>query len=174
MTDGCRRVWAAAVGGARSRVLVALLVAAILLFGCQDGAETSEPSGEETGSNGTGEVTCPDPGPGEPRWEPQESDEPEPEQPEPEPVPVDPGPGSGLAPNELGSVMILMYHDLGEGEGEGEWRRSRENFRRDLEYLWENGYRPVSLSDYLSGEIDLPEGMSPVILTFDDGLSSQL
>ncbi len=68
--------------------------------------------------------------------------------------------------------MSLMYHHLDEGEGE--WRRSYENFWQDLEYLYENGYRPISLSSYLSGHIDLPEGMSPVILTFDDGLSSHL
>lgn len=84
----------------------------------------------------------------------------------------DSGPTSGLEPNEMGSVTILMYHHIG-GE-EGPWQRSLENFRRDLEYLWENGYRPVTLESYLSGTIDLPRGMSPVILTFDDGLRSHL
>ena len=85
---------------------------------------------------------------------------------------VDHGPKSGLPPNEMGSVMVLMYHHLGEEEGQ--WRRSYDNFWADLEYLYENGYRPVSLASYLSGNIDLPRGMSPVVLTFDDGLSSQL
>ncbi|HEY3315473.1 MAG TPA: polysaccharide deacetylase family protein [Bacillota bacterium] len=69
-------------------------------------------------------------------------------------------------PNELGNVLILEYHEVG-GE-EARWRRSSANFRKDLETLYEKGYRLVNLQDYLAGKIDLPAGMSPVVLTFDD------
>lgn len=69
-------------------------------------------------------------------------------------------------PNELGKVLILEYHEVGGSEAR--WRRSSENFRKDLETLYEKGYRLVNLRDYLAGKIDLPAGLSPVVLTFDD------
>ncbi|UNC91614.1 polysaccharide deacetylase family protein [Candidatus Contubernalis alkaliaceticus] len=74
-------------------------------------------------------------------------------------------------PNELGEVMILMYHRIGYPESE--WTRTPENFQRDLEELYSQGYRTVSLLDYVRGEIDIPLGTSPVILTFDDGTQGQ-
>lgn len=70
-------------------------------------------------------------------------------------------------PNELGEIMILMYHEIGYPESE--WRRTPENFRRDLETLYEQGYRAVSLTDLVRGNINIPAGTSPVVLTFDDG-----
>jgi len=76
-----------------------------------------------------------------------------------------------LHPNELGQVMILMYHEIG-GE-EGSWRRTVENFRSDLETLYLEGYRPVNLMDLLSGNINVPPGTTPFVLTFDDGTLGQ-
>ncbi|MDR7856485.1 polysaccharide deacetylase family protein [Tissierella sp.] len=72
-----------------------------------------------------------------------------------------------LKPNEAGEVMILMYHNIGEEEAE--WVRTPENFKKDLLTLYENGYRPISLSDYINNNIDLEQGLTPVVLTFDDG-----
>lgn len=72
-----------------------------------------------------------------------------------------------LKPNELGEIMILMYHEIGEPESE--WRRTPDNFRRDLQTLYDQGYRAISMTDLVRGEIDLPAGTSPVVLTFDDG-----
>lgn len=69
--------------------------------------------------------------------------------------------------NELGQVMVLMYHHIREPEEE--WSRTPENFRRDLEVLYERDFRPVRLIDYARGHINVPAGMSPVVLTFDDG-----
>src|SRR5680860_778944 len=68
--------------------------------------------------------------------------------------------------NELGQVMILMYHKIGSPENE--WMRTPQNFRQDLMNLYENGYRLVNLLDYVNGNIDIEAGKSPVILTFDD------
>jgi peptidoglycan/xylan/chitin deacetylase (PgdA/CDA1 family) len=76
-----------------------------------------------------------------------------------------------LEPNETGQVMVLMYHRLGDKEDT--WVRTWDNFRRDLEALYEEGYRLISFKDYLDNNIDLPAGYSPVILTFDDGHKSQ-
>lgn len=72
-----------------------------------------------------------------------------------------------LEPNEMGEVMVLMYHNVGEEERA--WTRSVDNFKRDLKTLYDQGFRPVSLLDYTLGQIDLPIGLSPVVLTFDDG-----
>jgi peptidoglycan/xylan/chitin deacetylase (PgdA/CDA1 family) len=74
-------------------------------------------------------------------------------------------------PNELGRVMILEYHKIDHPEGR--WTRTPENLRRDLQRLWERGYRLVALNDYLDGKIRLPAGTTPVILTFDDSSPGQ-
>ena len=76
-----------------------------------------------------------------------------------------------LAPNEMGRVMILEYHRIDRPESR--WTRTPENFRRDLQRLWEGGYRLVALNDYLDNTIKLPRGASPVILTFDDSSPGQ-
>ena len=76
-----------------------------------------------------------------------------------------------LPPNELGRVMILEYHKIDRPENR--WTRTPENFRRDLQRLWERGYRLVALNDFLDGKMALPAGTSPVILTFDDSSPGQ-
>lgn len=78
---------------------------------------------------------------------------------------------TGLKPNKKGSVMILMYHNIGDEEGT--WTRTRDNFRKDMETLYKKGYRLVSLGDYLDDNMDIPLGTTPVILTFDDGSPGQ-
>lgn len=72
-----------------------------------------------------------------------------------------------LKPNEAGQVMILMYHNIGEEEEE--WTRTPENLKKDLLTLYEKGYRPVSLQDYVNNNMDIEAGFSPVVITFDDG-----
>lgn len=74
--------------------------------------------------------------------------------------------------NEMGKVMVLMYHQITEKET-NEWTRSFDNFRKDLQVLYDKGYRPVNLRDYIDGKIDIPAGFTPVIFTFDDGTSGQ-
>ena len=76
-----------------------------------------------------------------------------------------------LPPNEIGRVMILEYHRIDRPESR--WTRTPENFRRDLERLWDRGYRLVALNDFLDGKIALPAGTTPVILTFDDSSPGQ-
>ncbi|MDP3386496.1 MAG: polysaccharide deacetylase family protein [Eubacteriales bacterium] len=71
-----------------------------------------------------------------------------------------------LNPNEAGRVMVLMYHSIGETDSA--WEITPDSFRADLEYMYTNGYRPISLSKYVKGQIDTPAGYTPIILTFDD------
>jgi peptidoglycan/xylan/chitin deacetylase (PgdA/CDA1 family) len=67
--------------------------------------------------------------------------------------------------------MILEYHLIEEPEAR--WARAPANFRRDLERLWERGYRLVGLHELLDGRIDLAAGLTPVVLTFDDSSPGQ-
>lgn len=76
-----------------------------------------------------------------------------------------------LKVNELGKIMVLMYHGIGEKEDV--WVRTPENFRKDLKTLYDNGYRAIGMKDYIEGNISTPPGTTPVILTFDDGLQGQ-
>ncbi|MFY9113841.1 MAG: polysaccharide deacetylase family protein [Dethiobacteria bacterium] len=76
-----------------------------------------------------------------------------------------------LPPNELGRIMILMYHEIGYPESE--WCRTPENFRQDLENLYREGYRLISMNDLIDGHIDVPAGTTPVVLTFDDATPGQ-
>ena len=80
-------------------------------------------------------------------------------------------PSGTRAPNEMGRIPVLMYHLIGDHESS--WGRERGNFRRDLELLYERGYRPVNMVDVLDKKIDLPAGLSPVVFTFDDASPSQ-
>ena len=87
--------------------------------------------------------------------------------------------------NELGKVPIMMYHGIkdmknidtnyigGNVDKDG-YTRTAEAFRNDLELYYENGYRMVSLSDYINGDIDVEYGCSPIVLTFDDGNANNI
>jgi hypothetical protein len=83
---------------------------------------------------------------------------------------VDP---AAIGANELGEIPVLMYHRILPGGG-GEYDRSPEEFRAELAYLYEHGYRPIRVIDLIRGEIDVPAGMTPVVLTFDDSTREQI
>ena len=88
-----------------------------------------------------------------------------------DPVRAEERSAAAAQPNELGKVMILEYHLIEEKESR--WGRSVENFRKDLERLYQEGYRPISLGEYIDGKITLPRGTKPIILTFDDSSPGQ-
>lgn len=74
--------------------------------------------------------------------------------------------------NELGQVPVIMHHRIIEGGG-GEYDRSPEEFRAELQRLYDGGYRPVRTVDLARGEVDVPAGTTPVVLTFDDSTREQ-
>lgn len=86
------------------------------------------------------------------------------------PAPPDP---AAVAANELGSVPVLMYHQITPHPA-GEYDQTPGEFRDELERLYREGYRPVTAAQYIAGEIELPAGTHPVVLTFDDSTRSQL
>lgn len=83
-------------------------------------------------------------------------------------------PGSeSRAPNEMGRIPVLEYH-LIVPEEKGEFTRTPQQLRADLEELYKRGYRPVNMVDVVDKKIQqLPKGVSPVVLVFDDASPSQ-
>ena len=87
--------------------------------------------------------------------------------------------------NELGEVPIMMYHGIqnlensetayigGNVDKDG-YQRTKEAFQNDLEFYYNNGYRMIRLNDYIDGIVDVEIGMSPLIITFDDGLKNNI
>jgi hypothetical protein len=81
------------------------------------------------------------------------------------------GPTTDLAPNELGRIPVLEYHLIGDKESA--WMVEREHFKRQLQLLYDRGYRPVTMKQVLDKKIDLPRGTSPVVFVFDDASQQQ-
>jgi len=78
----------------------------------------------------------------------------------------------GVKPNEMGMVMVLEYHRVAEIESN--FIRSIDNFKKDLETLYQKGYRLVTFHDLMTGRISVPAGTTPVVFTFDDSTLSQI
>lgn len=75
------------------------------------------------------------------------------------------------APNELGRIPIIEWHQIVGADGN--YKVSRERFLAELTELHARGYVPIALSDLLDKKIDIPAGKSPVLFTFDDASPSQ-
>jgi hypothetical protein len=87
---------------------------------------------------------------------------------------ADPGAGetrAPRAPNRLGRIPILEYHVIGDHEAH--WTIEPDHFRRDLQMLYDRGYRPISVSQLIDRQISVSAGMTPVVFTFDDASPSQ-
>jgi hypothetical protein len=74
-------------------------------------------------------------------------------------------------PNELGRIPVLEYHLIEAREWR--WGRNYDQFRQDLQTLYTHGYRPVTMKQVLDRKIDLPKGLSPVVIVFDDASPGQ-
>lgn len=79
---------------------------------------------------------------------------------------------SVVVPNELGRIPILEYHQVGPKSDR--WTRSFDEFRKDLEWLYNNDYRAISMQDFMNQRIAVPYGKKPVVFTFDDGGYTQM
>lgn len=75
--------------------------------------------------------------------------------------------------NELGLVPVLMYHRIVPNPS-GVYERTPEQFRAELERLAQEDYVPVTAGAYASGQMDIPAGTHPVVLTFDDATHDQV
>jgi peptidoglycan/xylan/chitin deacetylase (PgdA/CDA1 family) len=80
---------------------------------------------------------------------------------------------AAMRANELGEVPVLMYHQI-RADGGGDYDLTSDEFRAELERLWREGYRLVKAVDLVTGNLNVPAGKSPVVLTFDDSTKEQL
>jgi hypothetical protein len=83
------------------------------------------------------------------------------------------GTGGGAAPNLQGRIPVLEYHVIG-GDKNTLYTRTAASYRNDLETAYKLGYRPITISQMLDKDFrDVPAGMSPVVVVFDDASDSQ-
>lgn len=74
-----------------------------------------------------------------------------------------------VKPNEIAHIMVIMYHGIIDNPP---YHVTEEQFIKDLTFMYENGYRLISMREYLDNNIQVEAGFTPIVLTFDDGLSS--
>jgi hypothetical protein len=81
-------------------------------------------------------------------------------------------------PDESGKIMVVMFHSFVEqftptASNSGEYVMTFNDLRDLLKTLYDKNYRPISMKDYLDNEINLSQGYTPIVFTFDDGTSGQ-
>ncbi len=76
-------------------------------------------------------------------------------------------------PNEAGAIMIVMYHEFNPSKPNGPMNRTPDQFRKDLNTFYKEGYYPVNVSDIVDDTMNVPAGKTPIALTFDDSRRSQ-
>ena len=93
-----------------------------------------------------------------------------------DPAPAPPWRTLGRAPvmpaNELGQIPVVMHHMI-RADRVGDYDQTPQEFRAELEYLWQHGYTPITVGELLSGKLDVPRGTTPVVFTFDDATTYQ-
>lgn len=134
--------------------IVVVVVAAVALFLMPSG---DEPKAERRG------VT-----------QPQATAKPQPSLPsaeQPPPVVATPAFAKQVKANEAGKVPVLMYHRIVK-KRLASIDRTPAQLRQELEKLAKQGYVPVTAREFATGDIRVPAGKFPVVLTFDDGHES--
>lgn len=165
--------------GGRTLLFAVLALLTLLLVGCaagEDGSETgddadvTEEEAATTGGEADDAGESDDAGEAEEAGGDHRADEVDDDE---EEVAAEPLPDPAeVGANELGVVPVLMYHQLRE-DGGSVYDMTEAQYRRELEWLFDNGYRPITTSQLARGEIDVPAGARPVVLTYDDSTTSQ-
>jgi peptidoglycan/xylan/chitin deacetylase (PgdA/CDA1 family) len=66
-----------------------------------------------------------------------------------------------------------MYHRVFDG-AVGEYDITPDELRGELQYLYDNDYRPVRVIEIVAGHLNVPAGTTPFALTFDDASVEQM
>lgn len=84
-------------------------------------------------------------------------------------------PDGPYEPNEDGRIMIFLFHHVIPEYTGGDKNVSItiDHFKKWLNDVYTAGYRPISMEDYLTNNITIAKGYIPMIITFDDGWSTQ-
>lgn len=70
--------------------------------------------------------------------------------------------------NELGEVPIFMIHRV-MPKPQASLDRSVKDLYDEFTGLAKQGYVPITAAEFVAGQINIPAGRHPVVLTFDDG-----
>ncbi|NLU51384.1 MAG: polysaccharide deacetylase family protein [Clostridiaceae bacterium] len=79
-------------------------------------------------------------------------------------------------PNESGDIPIVMFHrfiEAYEPNTEKEYTTTFAEFEALLQTLYDQGYRLISMRDFIDCNISVPAGTMPMVFTFDDGTAGQ-
>ncbi len=88
-----------------------------------------------------------------------------------ESAPMTAAQAEAIGANELGQVLTVVYQDIGI-EGNDTYR-TPDDLRADIALLQKKGFFPITVKDLVSGNIDIPAGKSPVVITFDGSRPGQ-
>lgn len=89
----------------------------------------------------------------------------------PQPVTATPEFAKQVKANELGLIPVIMYHRIMK-KRLASIDRTPSQLRQELEKLARQGYVPITAREFATGDIRVPAGKFPVVLTFDDGHAS--
>lgn len=77
-------------------------------------------------------------------------------------------------PNESGDIPVVMFHRFVEDyDGDTVYTTTFKEFEELLETLYNQGFRLISMQDFIDCNISVPAGTMPMVFTFDDGTSGQ-
>jgi hypothetical protein len=77
--------------------------------------------------------------------------------------------------NELGYIPVLEFHEIVPDTVKPvKYQYRISDFRRVMRRMYDDGYRPINLTELVTGHIDCPIGYTPFVVTFDDALPGQI
>ncbi len=79
-------------------------------------------------------------------------------------------------PNEVGEIPVLMFHNFIEAyepKTEKDYTTTFGEFEALLQTLYDQGFRLISMQDFIDCNVSVPAGTMPMVFTFDDGSKGQ-
>src|SRR3954469_19049974 len=71
-------------------------------------------------------------------------------------------------------IPVLEYHVITTDQSqEAQFTRTVDDFKADLQWLYDHDFYVVPLKDVIADAISAPAGKHPVVLTFDDSTAGQ-
>ncbi len=79
-------------------------------------------------------------------------------------------------PNEVGEIPVIMFHNFIEAykpDTEKDYTTTFGEFETLLQTLYDQGFRLISMQDFIDCNVSVPAGTIPMVFTFDDGTPGQ-
>ncbi len=79
-------------------------------------------------------------------------------------------------PNEVGEIPVIMFHNFIEAykpDTEKDYTTTFGEFEALLQTLYDQGFRLISMQDFIDCNVSVPAGTMPMVFTFDDGTPGQ-